>query len=146
MIIIYTIIVVYLSWFWVKIKYLAFSKSQIQKVYFVYSSRAWYQYPSDVSQQRAISQNEEWNIKGNRYIQKVPRFRKDLLWRASKVWLGKGLGERIKKKWSYAQSKLYSFLNQNKIMIFPGVLVSVIIAVIKHNNKQQIGNERVYLF
>lgn len=57
-----------------------------------------------------------------------------------KVWVSE------LKKWSYAQSKLYSFLNQNKIMIFPGVLVSVIIAVIKHNNKQQIGNERVYLF
>lgn len=93
----------------------------------------------------AIPQNEEWNIKCNRYIQKYHDSGKICCdeqerygW--EKVWVN-GL-----KKWSYAQPKFYSFLNQNKIMIFPGVLVSVIIAVIKHNNKQQIGKERVYLF
>lgn len=59
---------------------------------------------------------------------------------------GKRFGWTDKNKWSYAQPKLYSVLNQNKIMTFPGVLVSVIIAVIKHNDKQKIGKERVYLF
>lgn len=57
-----------------------------------------------------------------------------------KIWLNG------KKKMIICTSKTYSVLNQNKIMTFPGVLVSVIIVVIKHDDKQQIGKQRVYLF
>lgn len=93
----------------------------------------------------ALSQNEEWNIKGDRYIQKMPRSGKICCeehkrYEWEKIWLNG------KKKKIICTSKTYSVLNQKNIMTFPGVLVSVIIVVIKHNDKQQIGKKRIYLF